>query len=56
MMRTMKSSQDASLALVTVLAFTRIRLKRYQALFQEALEDYVETCAKVDKEPQKAFG
>ena len=24
--------------------------------FQEALEDYVETCAKVGKEPQKAFG
>jgi len=24
--------------------------------FQEALEDYVETCAKVGKEPQRTFG
>jgi predicted HicB family RNase H-like nuclease len=26
-----------------------------RAAFQEAVEDYVETCAKIDKEPQKAF-
>ena len=34
-------------------AFTPIRCKRFAQLLKEAVDDYIETCAKIGKEPQK---